>query len=83
VRPDVEWELEVDLGRPAGRMPKDVDLDSRFGSLRIEHVAQDNGYRVRGYLHVEAGLVAADEADGLRQFLTDVERALDRPLEVP
>jgi tetratricopeptide (TPR) repeat protein len=83
VRPDVEWELDVDLGRPAGRLPDDVALQTRFGTLRVEHTLSDEGYRVRGYLHLQAGVVEAGQADGLRDFLVEVERALERPLEVP
>lgn len=83
VRPDLEWDLEVELGRPPGRLPDDVDVETDFGALRIEHTVTDEGFRVRGYLHLQAGVVEAARADGLRGFLAEAERALARPLEVP
>ncbi len=83
VRPDVEWELEVELARAPRRLPDDVNVETEFGTLRIEHTVTDAGFHVRGYLHLQAGVVEAARADALRGFLAEVERALARPLEVP
>jgi hypothetical protein len=38
---------------------------------------------VTGYLHLEPGLIEAQQAGELRRFLLDVERLLSRPLETP
>jgi hypothetical protein len=83
VRPDLEWTLDVDLGRPPGNLPEAVDLDTPFGSLRVETHAQAQGYRVEGLLHLEPGLVEADEVVDMREFLVAVERHLGRRLESP
>jgi transglutaminase-like putative cysteine protease len=83
VRPDLEWTLEVDLGRPPGSLPEAIDLDTSFGSLRVEINAQAMGYRVEGFLHLEAGLIEAREVVDLREFLIAVERHLGRRLESP
>jgi hypothetical protein len=83
VRPDLEWTLEVDLGRPPGSLPEAIDLDTSFGSLRVETRAQALGYRVEGFLHLEPGLIEAREVVDLREFLIAVERYLGRRLESP
>jgi transglutaminase-like putative cysteine protease len=83
VRPDLEWTLDVDLGRPPGNLPEVVDLDTPFGLLRVEVHAQAQGYRVEGLLHLEPGLVEAGEVVDMREFLVAVERHLDRRLESP
>ena len=83
VRPDLEWSLEVDLGRPPKAMPAAVELDTPYGSLRITPKSLSNGYRVDGSLHFEAGTFDAEEVDGLREFLVTVERHLERRLEAP
>jgi hypothetical protein len=83
VRPELEWSLEVDLERPPKPLPEAVDLETAFGSLRITWEEQIDGYRVEGALRFEPGLVAAEEVDGLREFLVAVERHLGRLLEAP
>jgi hypothetical protein len=83
VRPDLEWSLEVDLGRPAAELPESVRLANDFGSLRLDFERTENGYRASGYVHLEPGLVAAERASELRDFLLEVERTLSRPLEIP
>jgi len=83
VRPDLEWDLEVDLGRPPGRLADGMQLEGAYGSLRLEVEPRDTGYRVHGFLHLTAGLVLAEDAPGLRSFLVEVERTLVRPLEIP
>jgi Tfp pilus assembly protein PilF len=83
VRPDLQWVLEVELGRPPKSLPSDIDLDTAFGSLRITAEAQSEGYRIDGRLHFEPGIVAADDVDELREFLVAVERHLGRRLEAP
>jgi len=81
--PDLEWTLEVDLGRPPKTLPQKVDLDTDYGALRIEFEAASTGYSVKGKLHLEPGLIAAGDVARLREFLIAVERNLDRPLESP
>ena len=83
VRPDLEWTLDVDLGRPPGSLPEAVDLDTPFGLLHVEMHAQAQGYRVEGLLHLEPGLVEAGDVLDLREFLVAVERHLERRLESP
>jgi transglutaminase-like putative cysteine protease len=83
VRPDLQWSLEVDLGRPPRTMPAEVELDSPFGSLSITPKSLSNGYRVDGLLHLEPGLYTAEEVGGLREFLVTVERHLEKRLEAP
>ena len=83
VRPDVEWTLKVDLGRPPGSLSEAVVLDTDYGSLRIETHTQALGYRVEGFLHLEPGLIEAREVGDLRDFLIAVERHLGRRLESP
>ncbi len=83
VRPDLEWTLDVNLGRPPGNLPEAVDLDTPFGSLRVETLAQAQGYRIEGFLHLEPGLVGAGEVVDMREFLVAVERHLERRLESP
>jgi hypothetical protein len=83
VRPRLEWRLEVDLGRPPGPLPADVDLETAFGVLTLRRVTEETGYRVSGSLQLEPGLVAASDAAAFREFLLAVERHLSRPLEAP
>jgi len=83
VRPDLEWSLEVDLGRPPKTMPTAVELNTPFGSLHITTKSLSNGYRVDGSLHFEPGTYDAEEVGGLREFLVTVERHLERRLEAP
>ncbi len=83
VRPDLEWTLEVDLGRAPKALPSGVELNTPFGSLRLDAHAGDRGYRIEGRLHLEPGLVDAEDVDDLRDFLVAVERHLDRRLEAP
>jgi hypothetical protein len=83
VRPELEWTLEVDLGRPPKALPAEVELDTAFGALRIIPTAESGGYRVEGSLRFESGLVSAEDVDELRQFLVTVERHLGRRLEAP
>jgi hypothetical protein len=83
VRPELEWVLEVDLGRPPTTLPAEVQLDSPFGALRISSKELPSGYRVDGKLSFEPGLVAAARVGELREFLVAVERHLGRRLEAP
>jgi hypothetical protein len=83
VRPDLEWELIVDLGRPPGELPAPVDLATEFGSLKIEAEDRETGYSLKGLLHLEPGLLEADDVNAYRQFLVTVERHLERRLESP
>ena len=83
VRPDLEWTLEVDLGRPAQRLPTDVAISRDEGSVTLTFDATETGYRVRGFVHLVPGLVPADRAPQLRAFLLEAERLLQRPLEAP
>jgi tetratricopeptide (TPR) repeat protein len=83
VQPDLEWTLTVDLRRLPKELPAPVDFSTPFGSLRIKVQAEDLGYRVEGFLHLESGLFAAEEVAELRRFLVAVERHLSRRLEAP
>ncbi|MFV2071635.1 MAG: DUF3857 domain-containing protein [Thermoanaerobaculales bacterium] len=83
VRPDLEWTLEVELGRVPNSLPSPVDLQTRFGSLRLDARVVDLGYRMDGYLRFEPGLVPAEDVAELREFLIAVERHLGRRLESP
>jgi transglutaminase-like putative cysteine protease len=83
VKPDVQWTLEVDLGRPPRSLPESSELDTPFGRLHLQFDGNDSGYRVEGFLHLIPGLLAADEVDGLRTFLVTIERLLGRKLESP
>jgi len=83
VRPDLEWILEVDLGRPPVGLPDDLRLAGSHGSLDLVIEPTGGGYRLRGYFHLEPGLIAASEAAELRRFLLEVETILERPLETP
>jgi hypothetical protein len=83
VRPDLEWTLEVELGRPPKDLPETVMISTDFGELRIEAEAEKSGYRIQGSLHLVPGLVEAGEVAELRDFLVAVERHLDRRLESP
>ncbi len=82
-RSGLEWELEVDLGRPPRPLPPDVKLETEFGSLGITNRESSSGYVVEGELAFVSGLVEADDADALREFLVEVERHLRRPMEAP
>ena len=83
VRPDLEWTLEVELGRPPAGLPEPVELRTAFGELVVGYEAEPTGYRVTGAFRLRPGLVAADQAPELRRFLIEVERRLGRPLELP
>ena len=83
VRPDLEWILDVDLGRPPADLPDDVEMETPFGSLRISFGSESKGYRVEGLLRFESGLFDAEEVGDLREFLIAVERHLARRLESP
>jgi transglutaminase-like putative cysteine protease len=83
VRPDLEWSLEVDLGRPPKTLPDEIELETPFGSLHITTEILSNGYRVDGSLHFEPGTYDAEEVGGLREFLVTVERHLERRLAAP
>jgi transglutaminase-like putative cysteine protease len=83
VRPDLEWTLEVDLGRPPKTLPPEIELDTPFGSLHIAPKTLSSGYKVDGVLRFKPGIVDAAEVDELREFLVAVERHLGRRLEAP
>jgi hypothetical protein len=83
VRPDLEWTLEVELGRPPNDLPEEVTMSTNFGELRIEARAEKSGYRIQGSLRLVPGLVEAGEVAELRDFLVAVERHLNRRLESP
>ncbi len=83
VFPDLEWTVEVELGRPPGELPPAVELKTPFGELDIDHVREASGYKATGSFRLEPGVVAAADAADLRRFLVEVERHLGRPLEVP
>lgn len=83
VRPDIEWSLDVELGRPPGTAADEVALSGDFGSLRMSIEPRPEGYRVDGYFHLEPGLVSAERAPELRDFLLEVKRNLERLLETP
>ncbi len=82
-RPDLEWSVEVDLGRPPLTLPDPIDLETRFGTLRVELASESSGYRVDGFFHFRPGLTAAEDVGELRDFLVEVERQLERRLESP
>jgi len=83
VRPDLEWTVEVELGRAPERLPDPVDLDTAFGELKVDYRELAAGYRVTGRFNLRPGLVAAKDAEALREFLVTTERRLSRTLEVP
>jgi len=83
VRPDLEWDLKVDLGRPPKDLPDEVELETPFGSLHISPKSLSGGYRIDGLLRFEPGIVAAADVDALREFLVTVERHLERRVEAP
>lgn len=83
VRPELEWSVEVELGRPPGELPPPVELRTPFGELAIATTVEATGYQVTGSFRLRPGVVAAADADGLRRFLVEAERHLGRPLEVP
>jgi len=83
VRPDLEWTLEVSLGRPPSQVPEAINLTSDFGFLKLDPEALETGYRIQGYIHLEPGLIDAHLAPELRNFLLEIETILRRPLETP
>jgi Tfp pilus assembly protein PilF len=83
VRPDLEWTLSVDLGRPPKNPPTDVDLATPFGTLQLSTEILSEGYEVNGLLKFIPGIVAAEDVGDLRDFLVAVERHLGRRLEAP
>ncbi len=83
VRPDLEWRLEVDLGRPPKPLPETVRLQSPHGRLTLTYDELATGYRVEGALSLTPGTVQPSDIGQLREFLLAVERHLDRRLEVP
>jgi hypothetical protein len=83
VRPDLEWQLEVDLGRPPQPLPEEVRLQSPHGQLALTYDAKATGYRVEGSFSLTPGMVQASEIGELRKFLLAVERHMERRLEVP
>lgn len=83
VQPDLEWTLDVDLGRPPRDLPESTTIETRFGTLRLEVNASEKGYKVEGSLRFVAGLVEAEDVSELREFLVTVERHLSRDLETP
>ena len=83
VRPDIEWTLEVTLGRPPSTEAESVSLSGDFGFLKLTIEPEEMGYRVEGYVHLESGLVEAHRAPELREFLLEIKRILSRPLETP
>jgi len=83
VRPDLEWSVEVELGRAPLSLPNSVNLETDFGSLRVAYREVAAGYRVEGRFSLEPGMVVAADAEQLREFLVAAERHLSRPLEVP
>ncbi len=83
VRPDLEWTLDVTLGRSAEVIPDHIELSGEVGFLKLTTELTEKGYRVNGYFHLEPGLIEADRAPELREFLLEVGRILSRPLETP
>jgi len=83
VRPDLEWALEVTLGRIPSIQADTVSLTSDFGSLKLTIEIEEQGYRVNGYLHLNPGVVEAGRTPELREFLLEIERILSQPLETP
>jgi transglutaminase-like putative cysteine protease len=83
VRPDLEWSVEVSLGRPPVLEVEEIHLTNDFGFMKLSVETDDKGYRVSGYVHLEPGLVEARRAPELRAFLLEVKRLLGRPLETP
>ncbi|MEJ2581859.1 MAG: hypothetical protein P8127_09545 [Acidobacteriota bacterium] len=60
-----------------------MKLETEFGSLGITNRESSSGYLVEGELVFVSGLVEAEDADELREFLVEVERHLRRPMEAP
>ncbi len=83
VRPDLEWTLEVNLGRPPTTSPDEIELKGEYGFLKLTTEVMEKGYRVKGYFHLEPGLIEADRAPELRAFLLEIGRILSRPMETP
>ena len=83
VRPDLEWTLDVTLGRSPSIKSDSISLSGDFGSLKLTIDPVAMGYRVNGYFHLESGVVEAHRAPELREFLLEIKRVLSRPLETP
>ncbi|MCG6964836.1 MAG: DUF3857 domain-containing protein [Acidobacteria bacterium] len=83
MRPDLRWTLEVDLGRQPRDLPEPVHADGPYGKLDVVVDAEPSGYRVRGFFHLQPGLVPAARAPELRRFLVLAQRTLERKLEAP
>jgi hypothetical protein len=83
VRPNLEWRVEVDLGRPPQPLPGEVRLESPHGQLTLTYDATATGYRVEGSFGLVSGTVQASDIGELREFLLAVERHMERRLEVP
>jgi len=83
VRPDLEWTLDVTLGRPPSIESDSISLSGDFGSLKLTIEPEAMGYRVNGYVHLESGVVEAHRAPELREFLLEIKRVLSQPLETP
>ncbi len=83
VEPRLEWSVTVDLGRPPTTRPEPLELSSDIGTLRVTVEPRATGWRLAGTFELKPGLLPAERAGELRDFLVQVERALVRPLEVP
>ncbi len=83
VEPRQEWSVTVDLGRPPTTRPEALELISDIGKLRLTVEPRATGWRLAGTFELTPGLLPANRAGELRDFLVRVERALARPLEVP
>jgi len=83
VRPDLEWKLEVVLGRRPDPLPEGVRMQNPYGQLTLTYETLPTGYRVEGTFSLKPGIVPPSEIRELREFLLAVERHLGRRLEVP
>jgi transglutaminase-like putative cysteine protease len=83
VEPELEWRLEVELGRQPTMVPDGRSIATRFGELQLDVASSSTSVTVEGRLRLTPGIVEPTAADGMRRFLLDVERALDQPVEVP
>ncbi len=83
VRPDLEWTLDVTLGRSPAVASENISLSGDFGFLKLAIEAAERGYRVNGYFHLNPGTIEADRALELREFLLEIKRVLSQPLETP